>query len=246
MTGMESRDKALIETLPDGPCECLYLLGMEFKSGHIEGMFNVPSYHEWLFKTDLRSAYRWHRRCLKLLQWRAPGLRWSLKFPSHTIGLDAIVDVYPDAKFVMTHRDPVRSIASVCSLVGGASGFFSSRPDPQYLGRQWTAIVEGQIRRMMDFRDRNGDDRFIDVQHKDLVSSPMKTLERIYAQMGISVSDEARHGFTTRIESNPNGVYGVHHYDPAAYGLNVDALNEQFAFYRDRFGIELEPISSNA
>jgi hypothetical protein len=243
VTGMDSRDRSLIETLPDGPCECLYLLGMEFKSGHIEGMFNVPSYHDWLFEVDLRSAYEWHRRCLKLLQWRSPTNRWSLKFPSHTIALDAIVSAYPDAQFIMTHRDPVRSIASVCSLVGGASNFFTSLPDPEYLGRQWTAIVEAQLRRMIDFRDRNGDDRFIDIHHGDLVRTPMDCLERIYAQFEIPLSDEAAHGFASRIASNPSGVYGVHHYDPAAYGLDIRELNDRFAFYRERFEVELEPFT---
>lgn len=244
LTGMMSADRAKMESLPDGPAECLFLLGMDFKSGHFEGMYNVPSYHEWLFAQDLTSAYEWHRRCLKLLQWRAPTDRWSLKFPSHMIDLDALVRVYPDAQFVTTHRDPVRSIASVCSLVGGGASFFCAAPDPEYLGRQWSTIVAEQLRRYLDFRDRVDDHRFVDIDHRELVRAPMATLERTYTELGIELTDAARRGFARRIESNPKGVYGAHAYDPDTYGLDTRALAEQFTEYYERFGVEREPFDS--
>lgn len=244
---MAGEDKTQIENLPDGPAECLYLLGMDFKSGHFEGMYYVPSYHDWLFAEDLTSAYEWHRRCLKLLQWRAPTERWSLKFPSHLIDLEAIVRVYPDARFVQTHRDPVRSIASVCSLVyGGGHQFFVADPDPAYLGRQWSKIVEEQLRRVCAFRDTHGDDRFVDIDHLELVKDPMGTLDRTYAELGVAMTDEARAGFEARIASNPKGVYGVHHYEPETFGLDTGALDERLAFYRERFGVVREPFGSSS
>jgi hypothetical protein len=245
LTGMRGEDRSMIENLPDGPAECLYLLGMDFKSGHFEGMWKIPSYHDWLFAQDLTSAYEWHRRCLKLLQWRAPTARWSLKYPSHTIDLDAIARVYPDARFIATHRDPVRSITSVCSLVSSGAPFFSSEHDPLYLGRQWSNIVEEQLRRMIEFRDRGDDHRFVDISHLELVKDPMKTLERLYDELGIAITSEARRGFERRIASNPKGVYGIHHYDPKVFGLDIAALDERFGFYRDRFGVEREPFAAS-
>jgi hypothetical protein len=245
ITGMAGEDRKLIENLPDGPAECLYLLGMDFKSGHFEGMFNVPSYHDWLFAQDLTSAYEWHRRVLKLLQWRAPTKRWSLKYPSHMIDLDAMVRVYPEARIITTHRDPVRSITSVCSLVSSGASFFCAKPDPLYLGRQWSMIVEEQLRRFMDFGDRHGVDRFVDINHIELVEAPMETLERTYRELGIELTDAARAGFRGRIMSNPKGVHGVHHYEPSTYGLDVGALDEQFSSYRERFGVEREPFEGS-
>ncbi len=244
LTGMVSEDRTKMEMLPDGPAECLFLLGMDFKSGHFEGMYRVPSYHDWLFEQDLTSAYAWHKRCLQLLQWRAPTERWSLKYPSHMIDLDAIVRVYPDARFITTHRDPIRSIASVCSLVSGGAAFFSNHRDPLYEGCQWSKILEEQLRRYIEFRDRCGEDRFVDINHLELVQEPMATLERTYAELGISMTDAARQGFRRRIASNPKGVYGAHSYEPEAFGLDVDELDERFASYRGRFGVEREPFKS--
>jgi hypothetical protein len=142
---------------------------------------------------------------------------------------------------VVTHRAPVRSITSVCSLVSAGAQAWSSRPDPQYLGRQWTTIVEEQLRRMLAFRQREGDGRFFDVHNDELVREPMAVLERLYAWLGAEITPDARRAFAARVASNPKGVYGAHHYDPATYGLDVGALRERFRFYTDRFDIRLEP-----
>lgn len=238
--GLSTKEKALIELLSDGPAECLHLLGLDFKSGHFEGIFNVPSYHDWLFSTDLTSAYEWHKKTLKLLQWRAPTKRWMLKFPSHTIALPAISAVYPDAKFVATHRDPVKSITSVCSLVHKGAGMLWQQEDLHALGRQWTAIVEEQLRRMMAYRETQPEARFLDFHNDDLVRRPMETLETLYDWMGAEITPAARAGFEERINSNPKGVYGAHTYEPATYGLDVDALAERFRFYTDHYAIRSE------
>jgi Sulfotransferase family len=240
LTGMTSSDKSMMELLPDGPCECLHLLGLDFRSGHFEGMYNVPSYHRWLFAADLTPAYQWHKRALKLLQWRAPTKRWMLKYPSHTMALDPLFDTYPNARFVVTHRDPVRSITSVCSLVGSGAVQFTDHSDDAYLGRQWTVIVEEQLRRMIAFRERVGDECFFDIDHLELVREPLATLERLYDWLGAEITPAARRGFEERIASNPKGVYGTHRYDPETYGLRPDEIRERFAFYTERFGVTSE------
>lgn len=240
--GLTPESKAQIELLPDGPAEDLFLLGMDFKSGHFEGMFNIPSYHDWLFSADLRSAYDWHKRTLKLLQWRAPTKRWMLKFPSHSIALPTIINSYPDALFINTHRDPVKSVTSVCSLVATGAGHLTHRPDLHYIGRQWTKIIEEQLHRLIAFRDEHGDDRFIDIHNDELVRQPMQTLERLYDWMGAEMTPAARSGFEARITSSPKGVHGAHVYDPKDYGLDVDELAERFRFYTDRFDIRAEKL----
>lgn len=237
--GLSIEQKALIELLPDGPAEDLHLLVMDFKSGHFEGMFQVPSYHDWLFSTDLRSGYQWMKRVLKLLQWRVPTKRWMLKFPSHTIALPAISDTFPDAKFIVTHRDPVKSITSVCSLIENGAGQLSQL-DLHKLGAHWTNIIETQLRRMIDYRAEHDKGQFIDIQNDELIRAPMPTLERLYDFMGIEMTPAAREGLEGRTKSSPKGVHGAHTYDPATYGLNVDEIAERFRFYTDKFNIRLE------
>ena len=95
----------MLPTAADGPQECLLPMAFEFRSLIFEGMSLIPSYTAWLLQCDMEPAYRYHRRVLKLLQWRCPPDRWWLKTPAHMLSIDALNAVYPDARFVMTHRD---------------------------------------------------------------------------------------------------------------------------------------------
>ena len=69
--------------------------------------------------------------CCKLLQWRCPPDRWWLKTPAHMLSIDALDAVYPDARFVMTHRDVAKVLPSVCALYSTFIGVLSDRRDPR-------------------------------------------------------------------------------------------------------------------
>ena len=99
------------------PTECQDLLGMSFRTVHFDGFGHVPSYLSWVTECDMRGTYRYHRRVLRLLQWHCPPHLWHLKTPVHMFSLDALLETYPDAKFLWSHRDPAKVLASVCSLI---------------------------------------------------------------------------------------------------------------------------------
>ena len=99
-----------------GPQECLVIMGLDFRSQVFEGMALLPSYTSWLLSCDMEPVYRYHKRILQLLQWRCPPTCWWLKTPSHMASIKALDAVYPDARFVMTHRDIGQVIPSVCAL----------------------------------------------------------------------------------------------------------------------------------
>jgi hypothetical protein len=65
---------------------------------------------------DLSTCYGYERRVLKLLQWGFPARPWRLKTPAHLLFLDHLDQVFPDARFVWTHRDPTAVIISVADL----------------------------------------------------------------------------------------------------------------------------------
>ena len=91
------------------PQECIAITGHAFMSYVFESMYHVSSYRIWHDKQDKRPVYEFHRWFLKHLQWRSPGTHWVLKAPSHLMALDSLLDVYPDADIVVTHRDPFES-----------------------------------------------------------------------------------------------------------------------------------------
>jgi sulfotransferase family protein len=230
----------LAEMLPsaaDGPQECLLLLGMEFRSLIFEGMAPIPSYTSWVLQCDMTPAYRYHQRVLKMLQWRCPPTRWWLKTPAHMLSIDALDEVYPDARFVMTHRDVGKVLPSVCALYNTFASVLTDHPDPITIGTNNTRVWRTALRRLIDFRDRGNEDRFHDLSFEEVQRDPIGQVSRLYAELGDDLSAEARRRMvdwwteSTRDRSGP-GTYAAE-----TFGLDPATIAEQFSFYYDRFEI---------
>src|ERR1700736_506868 len=112
------------------PQECIGLMSPSMLSDQLDTMYRVPSYRAWFFKQDLTPAYQLHHRFLQHLQRRCNGQRWVLKAPAHMFALPALLSFYPDALFVQVHRNPLKAVASVSSLVAILRSVFSDHVDP--------------------------------------------------------------------------------------------------------------------
>ena len=146
------RLRAIHHEEPDGPTECITLMSQDFKSLSWEAISNVPTYGRWLLQVDQRSAYEYHRLALQVLQNGGVRGRWTLKSPHHALNLEALTAVYPDARLVLLHRDPVVLCASVCSLIHTLSGTFTDADHRAYIAEHWVAMLEESIRRIDRFR----------------------------------------------------------------------------------------------
>src|SRR5207237_454859 len=175
---------------PDGPTECIAVMSQDFKSLSWEAIANVPAYGEWLLQTDQRSAYEYHRLVLQVLQSGGVRGRWTLKSPHHAIALDALTAVYPDARLVLLHRDPVVLCASVCSLIHTLSGTFSDADHRRYIAEHWTAMLEMSIERLDAFRAAHPERPILDVQYDELLRAPVETVATIYEAVGDALTEE--------------------------------------------------------
>lgn len=230
--------RAIHYEAPDGPTECVAVLAQDFKSLLWECVANVPSYSKWLLACDQSSAYEYHHSVLQLLQSDAPG-RWALKTPHHCLALDPLVARYPDARLVMTHRDPVTVVASLCSLVRSLSGTFSDADHRDYINEHWTAMAVELVERVMGWRSLNGDAAFVDVAYDDLVTDPLGAVRAIYAHDGTEISPGAEAAMGRYLAEHPQGEHGQHRYALDDLGLDADALRERFGDYRGRFSEQL-------
>jgi hypothetical protein len=233
--------KAIHYEAPDGPTECVAVTAQDFKSVLWETIANVPAYGSWLLECDYTSAYDYHRQVLALLQSEAPG-RWVLKSPGHRMALDALVAAYPDVLLVDTHRDPVRVVASVCSLVTSLSGTFTDADHRAYITQHWTDMLEVMMRRVDDFRARRPEISVVDVLYDDLVASPIETVDRIYRSFGEELPAGAEAAMAAYAEANRKGTHGNHAYALDELGLDRDELENRFGPYRERHGIPVEAV----
>ena len=225
---------------PDGPTECIAVLNQDFKSLLWEAMANVPAYGAWLHAADHRSAYDYHHRALQVLQSGGVRGRWSLKSPHHALHLEVLNAVYPDARLVMMHRDPLVLCASVCSLTTTLTRTFSDADHGRYIADHWTQMLERSVASVAAFRAAHPDKRICDVHYADLVRDPLGTMRSVYAAFGDELSGQALGAMTQHVESHPKGKFGRHAYDLAEFGLDAGAIRDRFRHYVERYGIPLE------
>ncbi|HEY1990342.1 MAG TPA: sulfotransferase [Acidimicrobiales bacterium] len=219
--------------------ECQDLMGMSFRTVHFDGFARVPSYLEWVIDTDMKPTYLYHRRVLRLLQWHCPPTLWHLKTPVHMFALDALVDAYPNARFLWSHRDPVKVLGSVCSLIHYTRSWSSDRDDSVELGAEELDRWSVAIQRAMDFRERMGDDRFADVSFSELQSDPLDALEKSLARIGLPFDDRSRASVAEWAGTHEPSSHGTHSYDLSDFGLDPDQIRERFAPYYEAFDVEV-------
>ena len=216
--------------------ECQDLMGMSFRTVHFDGSARVPSYMAWVTECDMRGTYQYHRRVLHLLQWHCPPRLWHLKTPVHMFALDALLDAYPNARFLWSHRDPAMVIGSVCSLIHYTRSWSSDRDDAVQLGPEQTARWSEGVRRAMDFRARVGDERFADVAFASLQSDPIGALAASYERIGLEFSDRSRAAVGRWADQHEPGSHGSHTYALTDFGIDADAVREKFASYIAAYG----------
>jgi hypothetical protein len=235
---MYPRLKAMLPATATGPIECQSLMGFDFKSQVFMPNAQMPTYVEWLnYKADLVPTYRYVKRVMKLLQWRCPPRRWRIKNPSHSLFIDALNDVFPDAVFWMTHRDITSVIPSVCEVYYEIGKFYTDQLNKIELGKQNVAWTELGLRRVIAFRDVGNDHRFFDIHFAPFQKDPFPTMERLYAFLGEEFTDRTRARMAAWRENTPRDKYGAITYDAAPFGVDLGAVRERFRFYADRFGV---------
>jgi hypothetical protein len=249
ITVMDEADPAfptMHELAADLPTECIYVFAHQFTSDMFVGEFNVPSYAIWNATTDLAPAYAYHRRFLQLLQWRHPG-RWVLKAPSHLAHLVQLFGTYPDARVVITHRDPLRVIGSLGSLMATLQRMRSDHVD--YPGMV-AGIAFGfayLVNKLMRQRDEGHlpAGQIADVRYADLVRDPIGTVRSLYARWGLAFDDALAERIRRRLARQQHGAGGGHRYSFADTGLDLAEQRAKFAPYLACYDIAPEVVASS-
>jgi hypothetical protein len=221
------------------PEEDVLLLDLSFISPTADATLDVPRYSAWIRDTDQRLAYRTFRRAIQLLLWQRPG-RWLGKTPHHLENLDALLDVFPDAKVIQTHRDPVRVVASYASMMAHGRAIFSDRVDPNAVGAQLASRAVRAVTRAMQVRERASAQSFLDVAYTDLLADPLAQIRRIYEFLGPPLAPATEAAMQRWLAANPQNKRGVHRYRLEDFGLDRAQLERSFEPYRRRFGVASE------
>ncbi|MFV8817917.1 sulfotransferase family protein [Haliea sp. E17] len=226
----------------DGSDECHAFLQQSYGAAGLHNLFNVPEYFDYLLdELDLVASYRIHKRQLQLLQWKLETKPWALKYPNHVIGMNEILEVYPDARFLMTHRDPVQTLASICKMTFNLRSMRSAEPvDPHEVGRQMRYFIRRHIDRIMAFDRGEHAGRVVHVDYYSLVKDPVAEMRRIHAGVGIETPDAVAEAVGAWHRDNPKNARGSNDYTIEQWGLDAGQVAEEYSDYIQRFGIPRE------
>lgn len=216
------------------PDECRFALDQSFWSPSNAVTARVPNYVEWCIGSKAVYAYRHYRRVLSLIA-AGDRRRWVLKDPQHLWGLDALLEVFPDACIVYTHRDPVAAMTSMASLVYELRRLREPNLVADTHAKEELAIWGRALSKAEDVRDRHDPSRFCDVHIDELQADPMATAERIYRYFDIPVTDETRRCWRKFVDADPRAGHGVHHYKTEDFGFTTDDVHEKTARYYERY-----------
>jgi hypothetical protein len=216
----------------NGPMECLDLMALDFKTQMYHAFARIPTYAAWVTDADLTSTYLYERRVLKLLQFGQPPRPWRLKTPAHMLWIDYLVRAFPDARFVMTHRDPTDVLLSVADVYADIGGTFTDDLDRHYIGRlnveQWST----GINRVMKFRDNGGNNLFYDIDFLAMREDPLGEVRGLYEWLGKPVTPQFESKMRQWWETATREPST--HSDPATYGLDLEQVRPLFAEYVTR------------
>jgi hypothetical protein len=198
---------------------------------------------QWLTNdADMASAYRLHRQFLQLLQWHHSGDRWVVKSGAHLWAIPALVGEYPDARYIQTHRDPLKVIASLSSLFAVVRSTFSDGVTVPDTADDWADAIVDALDRSVTAREDGSipADRVIDVQFATYMADPLATISTIYDWLGTELTPATEARMRAFLADNARDKHGRHRYSFSDTGIDVDELRERTRRYVEYFAVPLE------
>ncbi|NKC01632.1 MAG: hypothetical protein GKR90_24455 [Pseudomonadales bacterium] len=225
--------KRIHELRAYGPHECVSIQGYALRSMQFHVAFRLPLYNQWMMSNfDWGPAYRMHSRYLSQLS--QSGERWVLKAPGHMLGLDALIEQYPDALFIQTHRNPLEVIPSMASLTLSLRRMASRDLNPREIGHDVNKLWHKGITTVLEKRktDPAVDAKFIDIHYQELINDPANTLERIARFVKLDWQEPNTQSVQTYLDANPRQRHGKHTYDLEQFDLEADTLTGMYEEYQ--------------
>ncbi|MFK7732978.1 MAG: sulfotransferase [Pseudomonadales bacterium] len=222
--------------------ECVAFTSLQFTSMIFDVQYRVPTYEEWTNTADVTDMFKFHRQFLQLLQWKHPGKRWALKSPQHLWHLEALLKEYPDACIVQTHRDPVRVLVSVASLIATLRRLGSDQIDLSDIAAHYAGWLANAFEHTISVRESGllPDKQVIDIHFNEFVKDQVGCVQRAYQHFGLDLKPEIAASMQSFIDDNPADKHGKHLYQFSDTGLDLDEVRQGFQAYEDYFSIKRE------
>lgn len=204
--------------------------------------FGIGQRRESVHESQVLS-YDYMAKLLKLISWWRhddPDKPWILKTPQHLRDLDALMNVFPDAKLIFIHRDPVKVIGSGCSLDWYTSVLSVDRLDPSRIGIERLEQTDMHLRKTLKLRETIPASQQLDILYADMSADWVAVVRKIYDFIGYDFTAEVKAGMVDWLAVNGTDKRPGHRYRLERYDLHPADVEARFEYYRQRFGIPYE------
>ena len=219
-----------------GADEEILLLEHNFLSTVPESFMALPSYSEWIEDQDHTLAYEDLKKFIQYLQWQNPGRekkRWVLKSPHHLGFIDKMISVFPDAKIIQTHRDPIKTVPSFCSMCANLFEPLTTNFDKVFIGKHWSNKLTRALNHCMNISEQHPDN-FLDLEFLNMIKDPIDEMKKIYEFIGEPFGEKTEVAMEAWREENKHEM-GAHKYSLEEYDLTESQINDNFAKYQQKY-----------
>jgi hypothetical protein len=220
------------------------LLQHGFSSQIFEVQAKIPSFAEWLMTHDQLAAYEYMVVLMKIVSWFRGDPHdkpWILKTPQHMQDLDALLHVFPNAKLICSHRDPVKVVGSSCSMAWNSIVRDSDSVTPHWVGHEWMNKTERMLQKTLRIRQENvAPQNQYDIQYADITADWQSALQGVYDFLKLPFTSAAKNNMQHWLNGNQQHRHGAHKYHLTDFGLNEVDVDKRLMFYRERFNIPYE------
>lgn len=226
------------------PTELIQIEALSFQSSAWLALYGYcPSFIAYLQRRSSIPAFRYAKRVLKLLQWKNPRKRWLIKSPDALRVLPDLFQVFPDLRIVWMHRDPIKAVSSMVSLVGTLSWIRSDKDLGEDTLAQVTnpANLARTLDQAIDWIEEGAipSNQIAHVQYQDFVQDPLGTITDLYNTLDIDLTTDTRQAIDTYLRENPREKRPPHRYSTGRADLHQEE-RKLFARYEEFFKVPRE------
>jgi hypothetical protein len=217
--------------------EEIHLLGLDCSTLFFDTLAPMPTWRAHYRAADQTPHYEYLRRVLQVLQHARGGDRWVLKSPQHLEQLGPLSTVFPDATFVLTHRDPGDVTVSMITMLAYAARMHLAPVDPLAISDYWQELLADLLTSCVRDRDLLPAARSVDVRFEDFMSDELGVVAAVYELADQPLDQRAVGAHREYLASHQRNRHGAVIYEPDRIGVDPAAVRASLSDYCDRFGV---------
>lgn len=212
--------------------EDIEILAQDFSGYYPEQLYqHAEQWRDYYLAHDQTPHYEHQKKVMQIMTYFRPRDQWVTKYPAHIENIPALLNVFPDAVLVETHRDPVGAIQSMATMHTYMAREWQTEENPQLHLQYWTDVVARLLNKGLEDRHLI-ENQVVDIAYEPFTQDNWYAVQQVYDKLGIEMTDQARDEIQQYIDDHAYGSAGRVLYDlERDFGVTAAQVREPFQEY---------------